>query len=264
MTAALRSAPTAASLPCGNGQVDEGEQCDDGNDLDADGCSTECKVHFATGPGSQNAFALDVGALYPGDGGSQLGNGITGAGDVDGNGFEYILVAKSSLGVAYLLLMKNGFAVAELHRYDFGVGFSRGLAALGDLNGDGKFDFPATMATTGTMFQMFSLSPTTYAMETPLTFATSHAMFAGIPNLGVGRATAALGEDRDGNGVEDVNMCGLAMARTDSFPSTTRIPTWTMTRPCRSKRSSMRTPILPRAAGSARPRPPWATLTVTA
>ena len=56
---------------------------------------------------------------------------------------------------------------------------------------------------------MFSLSPTTYAMETPLAFTTSHAMFAGIPNLEVGRATAALGEDRDGNGIEDVIVCGL-------------------------------------------------------
>ena len=46
-------------------------------------------------------------------------------------------------------------------------------------------------------------------METPLAFATSHAMFAAIPNLGVGRATAALGEDRDGNGIEDVIECGL-------------------------------------------------------
>ena len=45
------------------GQVDQGEQCDDGNVLDADGCSAECKVHFATGPGSQNTFALDVGTL---------------------------------------------------------------------------------------------------------------------------------------------------------------------------------------------------------
>ena len=85
---------------------------------------------------------------------------------------------------------------------------SRGLAALGDLNGDGKFDFSATMATTGSMFQTFSLSPTTYAMETPLAFATSHAMFAGIPNLEVGRATAALGEDHDDNGIEDVIVCG--------------------------------------------------------
>lgn len=28
---------------CGNGQIDEGEQCDDGNNNNGDGCSSLCK-----------------------------------------------------------------------------------------------------------------------------------------------------------------------------------------------------------------------------
>lgn len=28
--------------PCGNGQLDDGEQCDDGNDVEADGCELDC------------------------------------------------------------------------------------------------------------------------------------------------------------------------------------------------------------------------------
>jgi len=28
---------------CGNNQVDPGEQCDDGNTINNDGCSNECK-----------------------------------------------------------------------------------------------------------------------------------------------------------------------------------------------------------------------------
>lgn len=29
---------------CGNGQIDDGEECDDGNDSDNDGCSAKCKI----------------------------------------------------------------------------------------------------------------------------------------------------------------------------------------------------------------------------
>lgn len=35
---------TSAGADCGNGSVDPGEACDDGNDVDADGCNTDCTV----------------------------------------------------------------------------------------------------------------------------------------------------------------------------------------------------------------------------
>ncbi|MCW5808294.1 MAG: hypothetical protein KIT31_38450 [Deltaproteobacteria bacterium] len=33
---------TGPALTCGNGTVDEGETCDDGNRVDGDGCSANC------------------------------------------------------------------------------------------------------------------------------------------------------------------------------------------------------------------------------
>jgi cysteine-rich repeat protein len=38
------SIPFVAQLPCGNGVVDPFEECDDGNTLDEDGCSSRCKI----------------------------------------------------------------------------------------------------------------------------------------------------------------------------------------------------------------------------
>jgi cysteine-rich repeat protein len=32
---------------CGNGVVEDGEQCDDGNDIDGDGCNTDCRISGA-------------------------------------------------------------------------------------------------------------------------------------------------------------------------------------------------------------------------
>jgi len=43
------SSPSASSTPpdpCGTGQLDPGEECDDGNSIDADGCSATCKLEF--------------------------------------------------------------------------------------------------------------------------------------------------------------------------------------------------------------------------
>jgi cysteine-rich repeat protein len=41
-TTAESSSESGAPLPCGNGELDEGEQCDDGNQVDDDECSNEC------------------------------------------------------------------------------------------------------------------------------------------------------------------------------------------------------------------------------
>ena len=37
-------------LPCGNNIVDPGEDCDDGNNVDGDGCSADCKIEVAPPP----------------------------------------------------------------------------------------------------------------------------------------------------------------------------------------------------------------------
>lgn len=63
---------TTDSAPpgCGDGDTDEGEQCDDGNDIDGDGCNTDCVVSGSTrweqvldlqaGPDCANAVAVDA------------------------------------------------------------------------------------------------------------------------------------------------------------------------------------------------------------
>ncbi len=46
--------PGPVDVDCGNGVVDEGELCDDGNDLSGDGCSSECQIesgYECTAPG---------------------------------------------------------------------------------------------------------------------------------------------------------------------------------------------------------------------
>jgi len=44
-TSPLAAAPPAAAPPaCGNGSVELGEQCDDGNTSDGDGCLSTCRI----------------------------------------------------------------------------------------------------------------------------------------------------------------------------------------------------------------------------
>ena len=77
---------------CGNGKVDPGEQCDDGNDQNGDGCSSSCQLECGNGqvdPGEQ----CDDGNKVNGDGCDNnckvtgCGNGIVDPGEQcdDGN-----------------------------------------------------------------------------------------------------------------------------------------------------------------------------------
>ncbi|HEY0250051.1 MAG TPA: DUF4215 domain-containing protein, partial [Kofleriaceae bacterium] len=84
------------SNSCGNGLVDPGEVCDDGNITDGDGCSADCKSAEACGDGKINSEAGEVcddGNTVSGDGCSadcksleQCGNGITDVGEVCDDG----------------------------------------------------------------------------------------------------------------------------------------------------------------------------------
>jgi len=51
--ACMATSPVTASRCCGNGLLDPGEQCDDGNATNGDGCSSTCSVE----PGSNNCCA---------------------------------------------------------------------------------------------------------------------------------------------------------------------------------------------------------------
>lgn len=54
---------------CGDGVLDEGEQCDDGNNVDGDGCSAECTVESYCGDGVlDEGEECDDGNFVDGDG----------------------------------------------------------------------------------------------------------------------------------------------------------------------------------------------------
>jgi cysteine-rich repeat protein len=89
--------PVCISNSCGNGVIDPGETCDDGNITDGDGCAADCKSAEACGDGVRNTEAGEVcddGNTINGDGCSadcksleQCGNGITDINEIcdDGN-----------------------------------------------------------------------------------------------------------------------------------------------------------------------------------
>lgn len=60
---------------CGNGVIDPGESCDDGNTISGDGCTAECALENA-GPGDM--CPGEAIALVPGESGSSFVGGVTG------------------------------------------------------------------------------------------------------------------------------------------------------------------------------------------
>ena len=54
---------------CGDGNLDPGEECDDGNNLDGDGCSSQCTIEPYCGDGNlDEGEECDDGNLIDGDG----------------------------------------------------------------------------------------------------------------------------------------------------------------------------------------------------
>ena len=68
---------------CGNDVVEEGEECDDGNTIDGDGCSSSCENEGTGGDAEQcPGEALDLSVLTPGSGEStSLSGSTSGAND---------------------------------------------------------------------------------------------------------------------------------------------------------------------------------------
>lgn len=59
----------APPMPCGDGYLDPGEQCDDGNNANGDGCSAICTVEPVCGDGIlQAGEQCDDGNTFDGDG----------------------------------------------------------------------------------------------------------------------------------------------------------------------------------------------------
>src|SRR5262249_22199241 len=59
---AVLSAGTALAFVCGNGLLEPGEQCDDGNTVDGDGCSAACVFESCvlTGTWTSNSLVTDT------------------------------------------------------------------------------------------------------------------------------------------------------------------------------------------------------------
>jgi len=97
-TLALIFGAPGGEPPCGNGILDAGEQCDDGNVLDGDGCSSICLFEPFCGDGNVDLNeACDDGNNLDGDGcsatcmiESYCGDGILDAGEQcdDGNSLD--------------------------------------------------------------------------------------------------------------------------------------------------------------------------------
>jgi MYXO-CTERM domain-containing protein len=93
--------PSVCAPPCGDGVLDAGEQCDDGNDVGGDGCTEECVVEDGWGcDGEPSACAFLCGnGVY--DDGEQCDDGN----DADGDGcsasceIERLALALYSTGV---------------------------------------------------------------------------------------------------------------------------------------------------------------------
>jgi cysteine-rich repeat protein len=86
-TASSTPTDTAPPAPCGNGSLDSGEECDDGNTIDGDGCNADCERGICGNGRLDSNEQCDDGNLIDGDGcdgnctQTGCGNGIVTAGE---------------------------------------------------------------------------------------------------------------------------------------------------------------------------------------
>lgn len=123
------------------------EVCDDGIDNDCDGLAVGCRLD-----GEHDV--VDVAdTIFQGAAADDLfGDNVAGGGDVDGDGLPDLLVSRrgsqlANKGAVHLFasptsgLVNAGAASATLHSVVRDDGLGTGLAALGDMDGDGFGDF---------------------------------------------------------------------------------------------------------------------------
>lgn len=159
---------------------------------------------------------LPPGFLQEGDQLGALGDSIAPIEDVDGNGANDLLIARSKRLDVTLLLMESDGDVLALHTFtatevaaltatSLAGGFGTAVCSVGDYNGDGVAEFAVSSAASGESVQILFMNPSSG-------FALSHAsridadtVFAslGVPAAaGFGSALAAA--DLDGDGLREL------------------------------------------------------------
>src|SRR5205085_12660879 len=106
--AALKCVPNTAV--CGNGVVEIGEQCDDGNTADCDGCSAGCRVERCGDGVVQCGEQCDDGPNNgtPGDACTATRTQAPPAGPIPGGSGSRACIAETALAAGQLVTLKNG------------------------------------------------------------------------------------------------------------------------------------------------------------
>ncbi len=173
-------APDMGAAVCGNGVLDEGEACEDGNAAPGDGCEANCKHMF----GHPESVEVGSGMVH------------IAAADLDGDQLTDLVVSHVTLGVFdpdYSVLANQGggqFAVTSSPAVGNVVGATRVL--VGQMVGDDKPDLILVAAISGTPLLLQNMGK----FEFKLIFALN-----GQPPGGVTDATLA---DLNGDGFGDL------------------------------------------------------------
>lgn len=161
--------------------------------LGSDGTSNCCAAHF-------NVTQINS----PGGGSEQFGHGLSGEGDVNGDGLADLLVGTSSAGRAYLFIGANNFTASAPSVTFSGSasGFGFAVAQIGDVDNDGLGDVAIADALTNQRIYIYR-GRTTW----PLTLTDSQADYvittdSSYVSSAFGSSMARLG-DFTGDGVDD-------------------------------------------------------------
>ncbi len=203
--------PLEADTPvCGNGLLESGEACDDGNTIGFDGCSRDCRLPIRLD--LEEAAAKLVGEAPL----NFVGQSVHGVGDVNRDGFDDLLVGASfddeagkRAGAAYLVYGPTSGTVnladadAKLLGENVHDWAGAHLSGAGDVNQDGFDDLLV-----GSPFHdaQESWTGATYLVHGPvegtLSLANADATFHG--DYGDGASRPAGVGDVDGDGFDDV------------------------------------------------------------